>query len=229
MAHTQLSVSPREAVDQQKILAQRVDLSPLRERPSLIGGCDISYNRFSSQCFSAIVVLDYESMQLVASSSVVGEMTFPYVPGLLSYRELPSLMKCWEQLKIKPDVLACDGQGIAHPRNLGIASHFGLLADVSAFGIAKSVLVGDFEEPDLEKGSYSLMMHNGREVGYALRSKYKVKPVYVSSGTGMSNEDARSIALHCSKGYRIPEPTRQAHLLVNRLRRGEEKVGLAHY
>ncbi|MEM6876941.1 MAG: endonuclease V [Bacteroidota bacterium] len=229
MSRFNLLLSPKEAAVQQKQLATRVDLSKMSGNPALIGGCDISYNRFSAECFSAIVILDYETMEVVASSSVRDEMTFPYVPGLLSYRELPSIMKCWEQLTVRPDVVACDGQGFAHPRRLGIASHFGLLANVAAFGIAKSVLLGLFEGPDLVKGSFSAMTDKDELVGYALRTKNKVKPVYISSGTGMSHEDARKIALHCARGYRIPEPTRQAHLLVNRLRRGEEKVGMRIY
>lgn len=219
------NLTPAEAITQQKELATRVELKPLDFQPKLIGGCDISYERFSSICFSTVVVLDYETMEVVASSSVQDEMTFPYIPGLLSYRELPSIMKCWEALALKPDVLACDGQGIAHPRGLGIASHFGVLAGIPTLGIAKSVLLGEFVEPDLKKGSYSPMGHKGKTVGYALRTKDKVKPVYISAGTSMTNEDAREIALHCARGYRIPEPTRQAHLLVNRLRRGEEPIG----
>ena len=219
--HHRWDLSPTEAVALQRELRTRVDTSRWGGRPRTIGGADISYNRFSDVIYAAIVVLDYESQEVIRRSTVEDKMTFPYVPGLLSFREIPSLYKAWEALEGKPDVMMMDGHGIAHPRRLGIATHFGLLTGVPTIGCGKTVLLGKFDEPAPARGSYSEMVDRGEVVAYALRTKNRVKPVYTGPGNGISLEEARDITLHCARGYRIPEPTRQAHLLANALRRGE--------
>ena len=216
------NLTPTEAVALQRELREQVDTSPWGGSPRTIGGADISYNKFSDVIYAAIVVLDYATQEVIHRSMVHDKMTFPYVPGLLSFREIPSLMKAWNALEPKPDLMMMDGHGIAHPRRIGIATHFGLLTGVPTIGCGKTVLLGKFEEPGLEKGSYSPMIDQGETVAYALRTKNKVKPVYTGPGNGLSLEEARDITLHCARGYRIPEPTRQAHLLANALRRGEE-------
>jgi deoxyribonuclease V len=152
---------------------------------------------------------------------VVSETSFPYVPGLLSFRESPSVLEAWSKLKTEPDAVMFDGQGIAHPRRVGIASHVGLLIERPTLGCAKSVLVGKYDEPDPARGSWTKMIDKGEVVGAAVRTKNNVQPIFVSPGHLIDLEGAIRLTLECYGGYRQPEPTRRAHLLVNALRRGE--------
>jgi deoxyribonuclease V len=145
---------------------------------------------------------------------------FPYIPSLLSFREIPALLEAWEKLDNLPDVLICDGQGIAHPRRFGVACHAGILISRPTIGCAKSVLVGKFDEPEKARGNWAPMIHREEEIGAALRTKNNVAPVYVSPGHLIDLETSIEILLRCDGGYRIPEPTRQAHLFVNELRQG---------
>ena len=216
------NLTPSQAVALQKKLREKVLLSPPEKPIRTVAGADISFDKYSPTLFAGIVVLSLPNLETIEEAGAQAETNFPYIPGLLSFREIPPLLKVWRKLKTKPDVLICDGQGIAHPRRLGIAAHLGLLLDVPAIGCAKSVLVGKFDEPPLERGSWSPMIDKNETIGAALRTKNKVKPVYISPGHRMDLESAIEIALACDGGYRLPEPTRRAHLLVNRLRRGEE-------
>jgi deoxyribonuclease V len=215
------NVTPREAVELQKSLRERVRLQPLRKKIKTIAGADISFNKFSPVVYAGLVVLSLPSLEIIEEVGVVSETKFPYVPGLLSFRETPSVLEAWAKLKTEPDAVMFDGQGIAHPRRVGIASHVGLLINRPTLGCAKSVLVGKFEEPGRERGSWSEMIDKSEVVGAALRTKANVSPVYVSPGHLIDLEGAVSLALECDGGYRQPEPTRRAHLLVNALRRGE--------
>ena len=220
-------VSPKEAVTIQQKLRAKVQLRPIPHKVRRIGGVDLSYNIGSDVVFAALVILDMESLQVIARSGVQDRMSFPYIPGLLSFREIPSLMKAWEQLdaEYKPDVIMADGQGIAHPRRIGVATHLGLLTQTPTIGCAKNILVGTHNELGEQKGSVAEMIDKGERVGYALRTKNKVKPVYISPGHLISFEQSLHIALQCAGKYRIPEPTRQAHLTVNAMRRGEIETG----
>ena len=149
-------------------------------------------------------------------------LTMPYVPGLLSFRELPLVLTAWDRLRQKPDLVLVDGHGIAHPRGLGIASHLGLAIDRPTIGCAKSILVGRHEPLAPARGSMAPLVHHGETVGYAVRTKDKVNPVFVSCGHRVSQETAVRWVLECARGYRLPEPTRQAHLASNQLRREGE-------
>jgi deoxyribonuclease V len=220
----------KEAVALQNQLRGQVRLQPLERDVRRIAGCDISFNRFSDVVYAGIVVLSLPELEIVASATVVTKARFPYIPGLLSFRETPALLEAWEKLDVAPDVVMLDGQGLAHPRRFGIACHFGLLTGRPTLGCAKTVLVGKYEEPDERAGSCSLMTHKGETVGAALRTKDRVAPVYISPGHLIDLPDAIELALRTVKGYlpgdpaskskyRIPEPTRQAHLLVNDVRR----------
>ena len=217
-------LTPREAVELQKSLRERVRLQPLRKKIRTIAGADISFNKFSPVVYAGLVVLSLPSLEVVEEVGVVSETKFPYVPGLLSFRETPSVLEAWAKLKTEPDAVMFDGQGIAHPRRVGIASHVGLLINRPTLGCAKSVLVGKFEEPGGERGNWSEMIDKGEVVGAALRTKTNVSSVYVSPGHLIDLEGAINLALQCDGGYRQPEPTRRAHLLVNALRRGERPV-----
>ena len=218
-------VEPTEAREIQDQLRKQVILSPLEGDCRWVAGADISFNKYDPTVYAGIILLDINSLQVVAHSLAITEVHFPYVPGLLSFREIPALLKAWQLLKLKPDVLMADGHGIAHPRRLGIATHFGMAIDIPTVGLAKKKLVGQYEEPGREAGSFTPLIHSKETVGYVYRTKNKVKPVYVSPGYKTDLESALTILRKTTGKYRIPEPTRQAHLLVNRLRRGEIKEG----
>ncbi|MGF7215929.1 deoxyribonuclease V [Spirosoma lacussanchae] len=223
--HDWTAVTPAEAVALQQQLRSQIRIEPLTTTPKTIAGCDISFNKFEETVYAGIVVLDLATLDTIEEAGVVSTATFPYVPGLLSFREIPSLLEAWQKLTIEPDVVMFDGQGIAHPRRIGIASHGGLFLNRPTFGCAKSVLVGKYQEPAPERGSWSPMTHYRDVVGAALRTKNKVNPVYVSPGHLIDLETAINLTLQCNGGYRIPEPTRRAHNLVNALRRGERPTG----
>jgi deoxyribonuclease V len=215
------SLTPREAVELQKQLRERVRVVPLKKRVETIAGADISFNKFDPTIYTGIVVLRLSSLEVVEEVGIVSETKFPYVPGLLSFRESPSVLEAWAKLKTEPDAVMFDGQGIAHPRRVGIASHVGLIINRPTLGCAKSVLVGRFEEPGEERGSWTPMIDRGETVGAALRTKTRVQPIYVSPGHLIDLAGAVELTLASDGGYRQPEPTRRAHLLVNALRRGE--------
>lgn len=183
-----------------------------------VAGADISYARKSRLFFAAVLVFDYDSMELIEQSSVTDEVDFPYIPGLLTFREGPPLLKAFERLHHTPDVMIFDGQGIAHPRGIGLASHLGLFLEIPSIGCAKTKLVGTYSEPGQERGEYTPLMFNEETIGSVLRTKRKVKPLFISQGHRISLERAVTVVLSTCRGYRLPEPTRQAHLAVNRLR-----------
>lgn len=184
---------------------------------------------FSKDIYAGIIVLSYPDMTPIAHTLVQDVTDFPYIPGLLSFREIPALLKCWEKLSAKPDVVMVDGQGIAHPRHLGIAAHFGVLIDHPTIGCTKSRLYGTYEEPT-EVGRHNDIVDpkTGELLGVALKSKVCSKPLIISPGHLTSVADALNITKHCLHGYRIPEPTRQAHNLVNAFRKGEKYINLTN-
>ncbi|MDQ3813226.1 MAG: deoxyribonuclease V [Armatimonadota bacterium] len=218
------TLSQNEAVALQQRLRAQVRIVPLDRPVHTIAGADISFNKFSPTIYAGIVVLSLPDLKVVEEAGVVSETHFPYIPGLLSFRETPAVLEAWAKLKTEPDVVMLDGQGIAHPRRFGIASHVGLLLNRPTVGCAKSLLVGQYEEPDAERGSWSLLRHRSETIGAALRTKTNVQPVYISPGHLIDLAGAMRLALQCDGGYRIPEPTRRAHLLVNALRRGEREA-----
>lgn len=211
-------LTPREAIAVQQQLRTQIRLEPLRREIKTIGGADISFNRFSETIYTGIVVLSLPDLQIVEQVGLRTTSKFPYVPGLLSFREAPSLLEAWEQLRNKPDVLMLDGQGIAHPRRFGIACHVGLWLNLPTLGCAKSILVGRHEAVAPAAGNQMPLLDRGEVIGVALRTKSNVAPVFVSPGHLLELSDAIALALRSTTKYRQPEPTRQAHLLVNRLR-----------
>lgn len=214
------NLTPKEAIALQRELAGRVDatrpLGPCR----YVGGMDLSYDKLSPISFAAVVVLDARTMAVVEVQGATGLSPFPYVPGLLSFREAPLLLEAWGRLRCRPDVVLIDGQGLAHPRRFGIACHLGLWLDVPTVGCAKSLLIGTYREPGRKRGCSTRLLDGDETIGRVVRTKDGTKPVFVSSGHGVRLEDAVRLVLRCGRGYRIPEPTRQAHLQVNALRRG---------
>ncbi|MCC2630622.1 MAG: deoxyribonuclease [Candidatus Paceibacter sp.] len=216
--------TPKEAIEIQKKMRALVNTEFLQKEIKYIGGADISLNRFAKEIFAGIIVLKYPTLEVVEYATLQSETNFPYIPGLLSFREAPALVEVWQKLKRKPDMLVVDGQGIAHPRRLGIATHIGITLDVPTIGCAKSLLYGVGEEPDLKAGSIAYLYdkYNKEEIlGVQLRTKDNIKPVIVSPGHKVSIEQAIEIMKAMTRKYRIPEPTRLAHELVNQFRRGE--------
>lgn len=212
-------VETSEAIAIQKQLKKRIKLRSFRKSPRWIAGGDVSFSRGSAYIFAAFVVLDLKDFSRVEVSTAKTKMSFPYIPGLLSFREIPVMLKAWKNLKQKPDVVLIDGHGIAHPRRLGIATHFGILTDIPTIGCAKSLLRGDFEEPAPKVGSESPLYESGEQVGVVLRSKARSNPIFISPAHLCTIKDAVRIVRSCITKYRIPEPTRQAHLLANEVRR----------
>jgi len=212
------SLSPAQAIELQNELRKQIRIEPLTKPIQTIAGADISFNKYEETVYAGIIVLSFPDLQEVAKATVISRTSFPYIPGLLSFREVPSLLKAWDQLKIKPDLMVLDGQGIAHPRRMGIATHFGLVTDTPAIGCAKSLLTGKFETLPEAAGSESLIFDGEEVIGAALRTKNKVNPVFISPGHRIDLQQSLEIIKRCVAGYRIPEPTRKAHLLVNQVR-----------
>lgn len=213
--------TPREAKQIQERLRERIQLGPLGTEVQTIAGADISFNKYSPTLYAGIVVLSLPDLHVVEEVGVVAETRFPYVPGLLSFREIPPLLRAWEHLHTVPDAIMFDGHGVAHPRRFGLACHAGLLLGIPAFGCAKSILVGTHGELPLQRGNSVPLVDKSETIATVLRTKDTVKPVYVSPGHLIDMETSAALTLACYGGYRQPEPTRHAHHLVNALRRGE--------
>jgi deoxyribonuclease V len=218
--HHDWDLPPAEAGRFQEELRERLVLRPPPGlRADRVAGADISMDRGSDRGFGAIVTLDAASLEPVEEATAEVRLTFPYVPGLLSFRELPVLAEAWRRLEHAPDVLVFDGQGIAHPRRFGLACHGGLLFGVPSVGCAKSILVGRHGPLGEERGSTADLVHRGEVVGRAVRTRTGVSPVFVSPGHLMVLDTAVEIVLAVSPRYREPETTRWAHRRVNELRR----------
>ena len=208
------AVSIQEDLKEKLVLDDRAFPGKIRT----VAGADISYSKHDDLFFSAVVVLSYPALEIIEEVSFAKRSPFPYIPGLLSFREGPALLKAFEKLRSVPDCVIFDGQGIAHPRGIGLASHMGLFLDIPTIGCAKKKLIGLHDEVGPEVGDFADIILDGRVVGAALRTKKKVKPVFVSPGHKISLRKAVEVALSCSRGYRLTEPVRRAHLAVNRIR-----------
>jgi deoxyribonuclease V len=219
------NLSYSQAREIQTELACKVKFAPLKKKPELVAGIDCAFSRDGERIFAAVVVLRPPQFELVEAMSASRKVTFPYIPGLLSFREAPVCIAAVEKLRNQPDVFIVDGQGIAHPRRLGLAAHLGLFLDQPTIGCAKSRLIGMYEEPPLDKGSYSLLRdekvrQNAKSgiIGAVVRTRTNVKPVFVSVGHKCLLEDAIRVVLGCAVKYRLPEPTRLAHQEVGKLK-----------
>jgi deoxyribonuclease V len=239
------NLSYSQARELQKKLASKVEFTPMKEMPKLIAGLDCALSKNKHEIFAAVVVLQMPDQQeglwgplespgfeVVETATASQELTFPYIPGLLSFREAPVCLAAVEKLTSQPDAFIIDGQGIAHPRRFGLAAHLGLFFDKPTIGCAKSRLTGTFKEPPSEQGKYRLLMDRTiarREagprsasaeqevIGAVVRTKRCVKPVFVSVGNKCLLKDAIKITLTCTTKYRLPEPTRLAHQAVGKI------------
>jgi len=205
-------VSIDQAVDIQLRLAAQVSRSGEIGTPHFIAGVDISADKGQGVATGAVVVLQYPELEVVETKVVNDRLNFPYIPGLLSFREAPLILAACQQLTITPDLILVDGQGIAHPRRMGLASHIGLFLNSPTIGCAKSLLCGTHQLPGARPGSYAEIVDNGETIGVALRTKLGAQPIYVSIGHKIDLPTAIYWVMKCCRGYRIPESTRLAHL-----------------
>ena len=213
--------SPKEAVAIQRRLFPFLNLEKLHGPVRYIAGTDISFSRGSHIIWAGTVVFSYPDMKRIEEKWIKEKTEFPYIPGLLSFREVPGVIKALKRLDTEPDLILCDGQGIAHPRGLGLASHLGLVINKPTIGCAKSRLIGEFKEPGNRKGDHSDLIFRDRVIGAVLRTRTGVKPLFISQGNMITLQESLKIVIDCCLKYRIPEPVREAHLLVNRHRREE--------
>ena len=220
-----LDLSPSEAGHLQKELAPKVEAGPPLDLAGVkhVAGADVSTQ--GDMAYATVVVLDFPGLSPVEVRGFETELSFPYVPGLLAFREIPAVAGALEKVRTPVDAVIFDAQGLAHPRRMGLASHLGLFLDVPSVGCAKTRLVGTHEEPGQEKGSATDLVHRGEVIGKVLRTRGGVSPVYVSVGNRIDLQSAVELVLACSPKYRLPETTRQAHNAANRLRRGEPVEG----
>jgi deoxyribonuclease V len=211
-------VSPREAIRIQEKLRKKLRLRaptiPIRK----IAAGDVSYSRLNDMTYAAFLLFTYPDLTPLESASAKGRVSFPYIPGLLTFREAPTLLEAFSRLKARPDLILIDGQGIAHPRSMGIAAHIGLILNLPAIGCAKSRLIGFHGNLGPGRGSALPLVAGDRTVGMVVRTRDGVRPVYVSPGHKMDMDTSLKIILSLCRGYRLPEPLRQAHIFVNQLR-----------
>ena len=205
-------VSVTEALDIQLRLADKVSKVSEVATPRFIAGVDISAGKAQGVATGAVVILSYPELRLVETKIVNAKLNFPYIPGLLSFRESPLILAACEKLTVTPNLILVDGQGVAHPRRMGLASHLGLFLDTPTIGCAKSRLCGSHKELGVEPGSSVELVDNGEVIGAVLRTKIGASPIYISIGHKVDLKTAVHWVLECCHGYRIPEPTRLAHL-----------------
>ena len=220
------NLSYAQARQLQVELAGRVQFTPVKSKPQVVAGLDCAFSKDGERIFAVVIVLRLPEFEVIETAEAVRKVTFPYIPGLLSFREAPVCLAAVEKLQQRPEVFIIDGQGVAHPRRLGLAAHLGLFFDTPTIGCAKSRLIGTYEEPPPEKGGYTLLKDKtnvesnvqSETIGAVVRTRTNVKPVFVSVGNKCLLADAIEIILACTSRYRLPEPTRLAHQRVSKLK-----------
>jgi len=211
------NVTPKEAVRIQRRLQARLWFGDAPRELERVGGVDVSY--VQGQALAAVVILEFPGLRLIEAVHAAVPVNFPYVPGLLSFREGPPVLKAWKQLQHVPDVVFFDGHGMAHPRGFGLASHLGLWLHKPTVGCAKSRLVGSHDRVPEEPGGFSLLIHRDKVIGAVLRNRARTRPIFISPGHRLCLAACLDLTRRCSQGYRLPEPTRLAHREVTTLRR----------
>ena len=210
------NVSHKKAIEIQERLKKSIVLKFAVKKPELIAGADVSYTKKSEIFYASVVVFKLQAMEKVEEVTANGKVGFPYISGLLSFRESPILLKAFAKIKSEPDVIILDAQGIAHPRGIGLASHIGLLLNKPSIGCAKTRLIGEYNEVGGEAGCHSPLMIKEKIVGAVLRTKANVKPAFVSPGHKIDLNTSIDLVLKSCRGCRLPEPIRQAHNLVKK-------------
>jgi deoxyribonuclease V len=207
----------KDARDTQNLLRKKVRLSPLKKEPRYIAGVDAAFS--NDRVFAAACLYLFPELALIEQQYAVQKLRFPYVPGFLSFREAPAIIAAIGKLAHSPDLILIDGQGIAHPRGIGIASHTGVLLAIPTIGCAKSRLIGEHGEPGIKKGTWSALIYEGKTVGAVLRTKDGAKPLFVSPGHKINLDDALRLTIACTDEYRLPEPLRCADMLAKRTKK----------
>ena len=200
---------------QQQFRKEVITQDQLEEPVQYVAGVDMGFEAAGTISRAAVAVLSFPSLQLQESAIARRPTTFPYVPGFLSFREIPAVLDALEKISTIPDLILCDGQGIAHPRRFGIACHLGLIVDIPTIGVAKSLLIGNHQEVSEERGSWQPLVNRGETIGAVLRTRVKTKPLYISSGHRVSLSTAIEYVLRCTPKYRLPETTRIADKLAS--------------
>jgi deoxyribonuclease V len=219
MALHQWSVSYQEARDIQLRLQRRLSFTLQKTDFRYVAGADVAFDAASNRVLAVVVVLDALTGLVCDEAGAECPAEFPYIPGLLSFREAPAVLAAWDQLGITPELLMVDGQGLAHPRRFGLACHLGLWLRTPAIGCAKSRLIGVYQEPKARRGSWSALYDGEEIIGAVLRTRDGVRPVFISPGHQLPLESCIDLSLHWARGFRLPEPTRQAHLRVTARRK----------
>lgn len=208
------NVSLEEAIQIQEAFKDQIILKKTFSKVRTIGGGDAAYSKNGKLLFAAIVVLSFPETEIIDTATADGKALFPYIPGLLSFREGPMLVKAFQRLGLKHDIMIYDGQGIAHPRGMGLASHMGLWLNLPSMGCAKTPLLDEFVSPGPSRGSIEWIRRQGRKVGAVLRTKENVKPLFISPGHRIDFLTSNQLILESCKGFRFPEPLRKAHQLA---------------
>jgi deoxyribonuclease V len=216
---TRWNVTPHEAMRLQEAWRERVETQDRYGPLHYVAGADLAFDPETNFAFAGVIVYRFPELEEVERRMARRKLRFPYVPGLLSFREGPVLLAAIARLRVSPDIILVDGHGRAHPRRFGIACHLGLLLDRPTIGCAKSILLGEATEPGLMAGSTASLVDHGEKVGVVLRTRDNVKPIYVTTGHRVSLESAVRIVAQCMDGFRIPKPTREADHWVGDLRR----------
>jgi deoxyribonuclease V len=216
---TRWDLTPREAIRLQEILRERVELQDRFGDIRFVAGADMAFDPKTGVAFAGVIVYRFPGLEEVERRMARRKLLFPYVPGLLSFRESPVLLAAFARLRTEPDLILIDGHGFAHPRRFGIACHLGILFDKPTIGCAKSRLVGEHQEPGKMAGSTTPLELEGERVGVVLRTRDGVRPIYVTTGHRVSLDSAVGLVKQCVEGFRIPKPTREADHYVRDLRR----------
>ncbi len=217
------NVTTQEAILIQEALKERIIPKKTFSRVRTIGGGDVAYLEDGNLAIGAIVILSFPNMELLETATADGNVSFPYIPGLLSFREGPILIKAFQKLKSKPDVMIFEGQGIAHPRGIGLASHMGLWLDTPSIGCAKTPLLDEFISPGPLRGNFEWIRRGGEKVGVVLTTREKVKPLFVSPGHRINLPTSVQLILGSCRRFRLPEPLRKAHQLAERVAHGSAR------
>jgi deoxyribonuclease V len=220
-------IAPYEAQQIQKDLQSRISEVESGHPVQTIAGIEIAHSRFSDTLTAAVSLVSFPDLQLIEHATVEYHTKFPYIPGLLSFREVPAALKALEQLGTMPDMVMVDGPGVAHPHGLGIASHLGVLLDLPTIGCSRSSMVGSYVEPEVSAGSRTSLVWQGEIIGTVYRSKNRVAPLFISVGHRVDRNRANEVVVACCQGYRLPEPTRHAHAALNTARAGSKGASTA--
>ena len=209
-------VSPQEAIKIQKDLKSKISLKKSFSKIDKIAGADVSY--YQNNMIAGVIIFEFPNLKVIESQFFISPVNFLYIPGLLTFREGPSLLAAFKKIKNEPDIILFDGQGIAHPRRMGIATHLGLFLDKPTIGCAKSRLSGEYTSVGEEKGDYALLKEGEEILGAVLRTRRKVKPIFISPGHKIDLSNSIEIVLKCTEKYKLPVPVREAHIFVNQIR-----------